>query len=557
MKRLAALALCTLLALSLPAPAPAEESAVPILGLGSYFPLREETTLTAWAVNALESFSVSDNYVLDWIYEKTRIRLKITEEFQGADAKRQFNTRLETAEELPDILLCTRWTKAECALYGIQGVVVPLDDYLTRCENWNRLNEICGMEHKADLTMMDGHIYCFGSVNECFHLTHQARMWVYQPWIDALCGGKLPETTAEFREYLQKVATMDPNGNGVADEIPLTGQIQEGWATDPINFLSNAFVHNNTIFGSTNQTVAAGCYLRDGRVQCNWAEEGYREALRYLADLYENGLLHSQVFTQNQRQLNARLENEPNLVGAVASGWQANAQEEPWPDGRWSEWTCLPPLAGPDGTRLSYQSAYDYFYNCNGLVTRACRDVETAVQLFDLLSSAEGTLVQNFGQEGKYWDWCAPDQGVGINGSIPLYQLHPEMAQADKKYDIWPSDVQIASYFDSFRTGMLVQENTFNGEDLLWQCALLYEPYSPGKDTVYPNIACSEENARQLVNYQNAIQDYVRQSTINFIVGGMNLDSDWDAYLTTLDILGQQGYRQLLQDAYDAYIAAK
>ena len=43
---------------------------------------------------------------------------------------------------------------------------------------------------------------------QCYHLTHQTRMWVYQPWIDQLCGGKLPETTEEFYDYLRKVATM-------------------------------------------------------------------------------------------------------------------------------------------------------------------------------------------------------------------------------------------------------------------------------------------------------------------------------------------------------------
>ena len=98
--------------------------------------------------------------------------------------------------------------------------------------------------------------------------------------------------------------------------------------------------------------------------------------------------------------------------------------DDPLPDGRWSEWTCLPPLEGPEGVRLSYQSTYDYFYNCNGLLTKDCRKPEIAVQLFDILAGAEGTLVQNYGQEGIDWAWCGSGDGYGVD-HLPLFSGKP------------------------------------------------------------------------------------------------------------------------------------
>ena len=311
MKRTVIFLLCLLLILCGGNHASHASEEVPILGKGDYFPLEQPVQLTAWVVNAVDNISIKNSYVLDWIREETNVDLQITKEFSGSGAKYKLSLSVATAQELPDILLCTRWTKAECALYGMQGLVLPLDAYLEDCENWNKLTEICGPEHVSDLMMPDGHIYCYGAVNECFHLTHQARMWLYKDWVDLLLDGRLPETTEEFYDYLCKVATMDPNGNGIADEIPLTGQIDEGWANDPFTFLSNAFVHNNTIYGSTNQTVASGCYLEDGEVRCNWVEEEYREALRYMNRLYSEGLLHSQVFSQNQQQMTAQVEATP------------------------------------------------------------------------------------------------------------------------------------------------------------------------------------------------------------------------------------------------------
>lgn len=551
MRKCLALLLCALMLLSFPG---AAEDTCPLLDCGDFFPLDKPLHLTAWVVNALSSISVSDSYVLDWIWEKSHIDLEITREFTGANAKAALTLALSNEDALPDILLCTRWTKAECALYGIQGLVIPLDEYLSECENWNRLNEICGPAHQADLEMPDGHIYCYGSVNECFHLTHQARMWVYRDWIDSLCGGKLPETTEEFREYLRKVATEDPNGNGLPDEIPLTGQIQDGWATDPFTFLSNSFVHNNTIYGSTNQTVAAGCYLQNGQVLCNWTEEGYREALKYMHSLYAEGLLHSQVFTQNAFQLTARLESDPPLVGAVASGSLPTYLKQNREDGEETDWICLPPLAGPDGTRMSYISAYDYFYNCNGLVTKVCAHPREAVQLFDLMASAEGTMVQNYGREGYNWFWCEENEGFGIDGVPALYRYdYQSQSESGDRPVIWPSDVQISSTFDAFRKGLLVDENTFNGEKLLWECAQAYDAYSPGAETVYPNVAFTEEQSRALLQYESTIGSYVSNSLIHFVIGSMDLDRDWEACLSMLDILGQQAYQQLLQDAYDSY----
>lgn len=551
MRRLLLLVLCLML---LPAPpAAAEENhAVQILGNGSFFPLPEPEHLTAWVVNLQEDKSVSDSYVQDWILEKTNVSLEIVREFTGSDAKRQLNLSIETEKQLPDILLCTHWTKAECSLYGARGIVVPLDPWLPGCENWNRLNEICGEAHQRDLTMPDGHIYCFGTVNECFHLLHQARMWVYQPWIDLLCGGKLPETTEEFREYLRRVAEQDPNGNGEADEIPLTGQLHNGWAADPFTFLSNSFVHNNTIFGSTNQTVASGCYIEEGIVHCNWTEEGFREALRYMNGLYRTGLLHGQVFTQNSRQLDARIKAEPHLVGAVAGGYFPVVLDEQLPDGSWSEWTCLAPLSGPEGLRLSYQSSYDYFYNCNGLITRDCRNPEIAAQLFDILAGAERTLVQNYGQEGIDWAWCGTEEGHGVDHADPLYRFFPESLNLERgKAPNWPPDVQICSNFEKFRNGLLVPEEGFNGEAELWKCAELYEQYSPGPESVYPNIAFSPEETQKIIRYQSTIEQYVEQSVIDFVTGYMDPDSDWEAYLSMLAIQGQKDYHRLLQEAYD------
>lgn len=527
----------------------------PFLGKGGFFPLEAPLRLTAWVVNTIGQASVKGSYVLEWIQEQTNITLDITQEFSGSEGSRQLSLMLTTTQELPDILLCTRWSKAECAKMADTGLIIPLDGYLADCANWNRLTEICGQRHIADLTMPDGQIYTFGSVNESFHLTHQARMWVYRPWVDALMDGRVPRSTEEFYNYLGKVSAMDPNGNGLADEIPLTGQVDEGWASDPLTFISNAFIHNNTIYGSTNASVFPGCYVADGKVRFNWVEEGYRDALRYLGLLFRQGLLDNQVFTQDGHQLRARLDEVPNRVGAVAGGFYPHVEDAPLPDGGWSNWLCLPPLEGPGGVRLSYQSTYDYFYNCNGLVTRDCKYPKEAVQLFDLLSSTEGTLVQSYGKEGLDWFWCRDDNSSGLNNVKAEYRF---VRTEGDLWDIqrqraWPSDVQIGSAFMAFRNALLVDPGTFNGEQALWDIAEQYAQFAPGKETVFPNITGTQAQLDKIAGYRDAIGGYVQNAAFQFIMGGLDIETEWDAYLSMLDGMGQRDYERILQEAYDQY----
>lgn len=234
--------------------------------------------------------------------------------------------------------------------------------------------------------------------------------------------------------------------------------------------------------------------------------------------------------------------------------WHADiflpVRDEPRADGTWTDWVCLPPLMGPYGTRMSYQSNYDYFYNCNGLITRDCRDPETAVQLFDFLASSEGNLVQNYGIEGVNWAWTtkASAAAAAVHLQILLGQRRGGSIR-----QLAGADVHIGSMFDAFRLGLQVEEGTYNGEKILWECAESYDHFSPGKETVYPNIAYTAEQSQELIRYQAPIEEYVRRSLIQFVSGSMNLDANWCAYLDMLDILGQENYHALLQEAYDDY----
>ncbi|MCI8799769.1 MAG: hypothetical protein HFH88_08140, partial [Lachnospiraceae bacterium] len=193
------------------------------------FPLKEKLTLTVFVNNPDQSVtSYQDNWVTDWIEEQTNIHLDYKYDLTGDEATQKLNLIMADPDSMPDFFLRTGWTKAEVLSYGSQGLLLPLEDMLEGMENWTWMNEQSPMR-KADLTVGDGHIYTYGGQNECFHCMYQHRMYIYKPWVEKYLGGKNPETTEELYNFLKMVKEDDANGNGIADEVPMSGYIG-GWA---------------------------------------------------------------------------------------------------------------------------------------------------------------------------------------------------------------------------------------------------------------------------------------------------------------------------------------
>ena len=82
------------------------------------------------------------------------------------------------------------------------------------------------------ITAPDGHIYSFpwieelGSGKRSIQAVDDIPLDKYE-WLDEL-GLEIPTTTEELKEVLIAFKTQDPNGNGEADEIPMSFIINDG-----------------------------------------------------------------------------------------------------------------------------------------------------------------------------------------------------------------------------------------------------------------------------------------------------------------------------------------
>lgn len=530
------------------------------------FPLEDKLTLTVF-VNEPKG-NIQNNYVTDWIEEKTNIHLDFVYDVTGDEAKTKLNLLMTDPDSLPDLLWTTCWTKAEVQQYGKQGLIIPLNDYLEDAENWNSMNEE-SPGRRADLTMSDGNIYTYGKNSEAFHTTYCNRMWIYTPWVDKLMDGKVPETTEELYEFLTKVKNEDPNGNGQADEIPMSGFIG-GWATDPTVWMMNSFVQCNNLLGNTDSTVAPGFIVNDGRIEYVPMKEEFREGLRYINKLFKEGLLDNQTFTQDSKQYASLINLTPTEGSeekvqrvAVYAGGGPDVDDRFWTNepGLWEDWQVLEPVEGPEGVRLASRGLYFYFSEAQGIVTRNCKYPEIAVALYDFLTTEEATLVQSWGPEGVGWEYNS--DGVGLDGEPSVWErliIEPDYdwkANFGKDYTdnySYNANAKIIRDSEKHRNGILVADPDYNTEYYLQEAAKRYAKYAPELENIVPNLIFEGEDAKVISESTVTIGGYVSQALVSFVTGAMDLDKEWDGYIKKLEDMGVQNYIDVYQRSYDSYM---
>ena len=129
-------------------------------------------------------------------------------------------TAVQASGDVPDIFIGGWWdTITDADFVTFKSLYQPLEDLIPRyAPNIQRMfEEKPGLEYLS--IAADGHIYALPKYQR-FWPKNQIRMMINKVWLDKL-GLAIPETWDELYEVLVAFKTQDPNGNGVADEIPM------------------------------------------------------------------------------------------------------------------------------------------------------------------------------------------------------------------------------------------------------------------------------------------------------------------------------------------------
>jgi len=476
-----------------------------------------------------------------WLEEQTGLSIEMTW-LPVEDAERIAKIALTTGEGLPDAYIgfgsYDLFSNLNLQRFGESGTIVRLNDFIERYgvnlkSVWDELEE-----HNVEtlMTMPDGSVYYmpgFSSSLITRYIHHV--MWVNKCWLEAL-SIPAPSTTAEFRDMLVAFRDGDPNGNGLNDEIPMAGT-EEHYGKQVYDYLFNAFIYN----GSEHDRLL----FEDGVIGFAPTRDEWREALRYMRGLYQEGLISPLSFTQSNQQ-HREMANDPrNILGAFTSPGITFTVLQNSPE-IMERYIGIGPLSGPDGAR--YASVSTPLPKPCGVITSAAEHPEEVFKLFDLMLSEEASLMGRYGEFGVDWDW-ASDGDISIYGTPATIRIINQIWNRSQNKHL----NQIGPYISRarFSGGVTWDGNTTDGEYMNAQAVMLYRDFEP-QEYVGEIIYNADEEER-ILHIRDEIEAYVRLNIAAFITGHRDIESDrvWAAYLSGFKDIGLDTLLLTAQAAFD------
>ncbi|NLV61869.1 MAG: extracellular solute-binding protein [Clostridiaceae bacterium] len=507
----------------------------------------EKTTISAFIMQMPTGMiDVKTNTFTTEMEEMTNVHLDMVVA-PNDGAKEKLNLLL-ASDDYPEIILGGLFNNAELVKYGTEEkILIPLNDLIDKYainlkERWSE-----HPSYKNDMTSLDGNIYGIPAADSgtTGHGAASMKLWMNMDWLEKL-GLDMPVTTEDFHSVLKAFKTQDPNGNNKQDEIPLTGAINT-WNADPYLFLLNAFDYYD------NGTLLK---LKDGKVSFCANTDGFKQGLKYIATLYNEGLIDPAAFTQNEQQLSAIGNNEGvAIAGAAAAGHLGmfvgvNNIE------RCKQYDNIFPLQGPNGYRGTPYAKDVRLSGAQFVITDKCKRPDVAIRWADLFCSEEITVRSQIGIKGKQWDDADPGT-VGMDGVTPAtrkYLTFETSGEVAKTNDTWGWTMRLIepNWKATFQVEGDIYDPT-NYEARLYRATIKLLPYAADVDQM-PSFWMNNDDSSKINQIFTPLNDYVKTSIVEFITGKKDVDKDWDTYISGLSKLNYEEYVRLYQTAYDALV---
>ena len=444
--------------------------------------------------------------------------------------------------DLPDIIMTDgSFSVAQTVQWADAGTIIPLNEYYENSTYYiDQSMENTGVSKKDMLkyvTAPDGNIYGIYRFNQSLLNEQEERLFIYKPWLDKL-GLAVPTTIDEFYEALVAFRDQDPNGNGEKDEIPLITDV-ENLIFDRralANYLMTCFVYSNA--------VSNGYFniQEDGSLQAAYASDGWRDGLRFMNKLLNEGLFSDLSFSIDKSQLKVLMSEETTRVGAC-SGTVSDYLSAT--DIRRVEYYVLPPLEGPAGRFTSTNYSMPEIAM---VITSACKNPEAAFRLGDLMCSSYFSVMTRWGQEGV--DWVKPGEGEkSMFAALGYDALIKAISSWNVEQNQWWAQMgpYIRDY--SYGAGMVASDNPYDTQIKLAETLAEYIALGDRSKSI-GTLVYSEEEQEIVNEYEPTIQTYVRECFSLFINGEMDIETQWESYLEQLSAMGLEELTQAKQSAY-------
>lgn len=536
MKRTLSLIFALMLLLLSMSGAVAEESSSRIVPEGETLELSVWQTFEASKGITMSSFNDMKTWPL--IEAETGIRVNFRHPAVGSESE-QFNIML-ASNDLPDIVFYGWQNVAGGPMKAVNDkLILDLTDIIKEhCPNYCAVLEKYP-EVKKGITTDEGVIYGFASIScddrdktvDGYVPAFQTFGWlIRKDWLDACGIDKLPETIEEWETALTAFKEMDPNGNGLNDEIPLVAS-----GTPEIQNWIRAWGITNDFYiaDPENQTVGYGFY-----------SEEYRESLETLHRWYENGLIDPDFAASDSKQKDSKITS--NIGGAwtgSTSGGFGRYITMMKPQNPDLQMTGTTPPTVTLGTTYKFDTWSKYPIGRQAVISAKSEHPIEAAKFCDYFYGKAGHMYMNWGIENETYTLDAD----GNPHFTELITNNPDGLSLDQaliQYSLAADDFFFCMDPQLWLARMSMPE----------QREMLPRWATGSLDRIMPPVLPTSEEAAEAAAIMGEVSTYVNEMFTKFVMGVESLEK-FDSYIETLESLGVERAIELKQNQLDRYNA--
>lgn len=509
------------------------------------FPIAKETV--HFTIGIPKSTTVLDwdtNFMTTSLMEDMNCTFEFIE--MGADnneMKQKVDLLINAGEELPDILIYNPGA-ASASYYGSLGVFRSLNEYLDDAYYLPKALESIPYDAYTYARSADGNLYGLFTIEYAMETAIYIRLYTNMTFVEKL-GLELPTSLQEFEDLLRAIKTGDPNGNGLNDEIPFLTSKTRLW-NHFVMPLMTPFVYS---VGQDGNNYLS--FDENGKLQASYATEGWKEGLTWLRKLVKEELISPLCFTLNDDEVKAFANSGANGEEMIGISTFYPVNWYPTGDERAVNWACMRCLEGFDGVRTAPMSIRTP--TLNYFITESCDEPEAAFKLGDLLTGEKYTMMTRYGEEGV--DYILADEADEsfFEGYDALYiPILPWAIPNNKRWDNGSPYIRNAI----ISNGVAVK-GKLTGLDA-WANEMAAESLGYADMSKIVGMIVYNDEELEIVNeLQSNLSTYYKECFSRFCTGDMDIEADWDTYISELETIGLSEYLEISQTAYDRMHAAE
>lgn len=434
------------------------------------------------------------------------------------------------SDELPDIYFqAAGLSIPKINEFGQGGLLINYMDYLDRMPN---LSVAYAEDPKLfdSVTDAEGNAYTLPYV--CDTLTMASNLFYVRTDMTKEAGWEtLPETTEEYLEMIIDLQEYFGAKDDTYIAMVTHGPTSMTYAGTYANFFFPAF-------GELMQTSVTTDATHK-KIEVGFATEQFKNYITFMNACYESGALDPECFVTESAVNKAKMIEGSTTINPFAT----YLTPENFTSGE-MDFQVMPPLSSAynDEARWALPNNYLQGIYC---ITKDCEDLDAALAFMDALFAKRDNPINEEGTIYNISMWLG-EEGVDfvLNEEEGTYVINDhegydsssawltEASAGSSVYLIWP-------YVENSGTGLM--KKALGHRDIL----------SPkGVEVFYTTLLTLTQDEQDIYNdCWVDIDTYVAEMNASFITGAVDIDAEWDNYVSTL-------YSYGLQDVIDCYQAA-